>query len=257
MMRTRITLTALGLAVVCGACGGEGASEDETARDLSLAPAESIVALDDRPQETPQPVSRPQAARPRPPAPKPEPEAPSLSPPVLPAGTVLELAAVDTISSRVNQPGETVTATATTHVTDPDGNVLIPAGAVFTGVIEAIEGASGPGGQGTLVLAFNRVTFGGRTYDMEARSDTVGAAMRARGVSAGDAAKVGVGAAAGAIAGRILGRDTKGAIVGGVVGAAAGAGIAVATKDRDIVLPAGGLIRLVLAAPMVLEVGGE
>jgi hypothetical protein len=171
----------------------------------------------------------------------------------LPAGTVLELAAMDTISSRTNAAGDAVTATIMTDITGEDGSVLVPAGAVIEGVIEEIAPAGGPGGEGTLVLAFSRVSFGGNTYAMDARTDTLGTEMQGRGVTAGDAAKVGVGAAAGAIAGRILGGRTEGAVVGGVVGAAAGAGIAVATKDRDIVLPAGGLIRLVLAAPMVIE----
>jgi len=70
------------------------------------------------------------------------------------------------------------------------------------------------------------------------------------------AAPVEAATAAGAIAGGILGGRggrTEGAVVGGVVGAAAGAGIAVATHGRDIVLPAGGTIRIALAAPMVLE----
>jgi hypothetical protein len=173
---------------------------------------------------------------------------------------MLVLQAADTVSSRTHNAGDPITATAAADITGPDGEVLVPAGAVFEGVIEQIEGASGPGGQGTLVLAFNRLMFGGSTFLLEASTDSLGTEMRAQGINAGDAAKVGVGAAAGAVAGGILagrGGRTEGAIVGGVVGAAAGAGIAVATHGRDIVLPAGGIIRLVLAAPMVLEAVGQ
>ena len=66
--------------------------------------------------------------------------------------------------------------------------------------------------------------------------------LRGRGVTTGDAAKVGAGAAAGAIAGRILGGNKKGTIIGGVVGAAVGTGVAVETADRDVVVAPGAAI---------------
>jgi hypothetical protein len=249
MARVRITPATLTVALLLVGCGGD-AGTDDAERDLSLAPAESVAALDDSPQ--PPPAEEQAAPQERPtttPTPPPPPERATL-----PEGTVLELTANDTISSATHENGAAVTATSAADITDGSGRVLIPAGAVFEGVIEDIREIEAPGGEGTLVLAFNRVSFGGRTYTMEARSDSLGVESQGRGITAGDAAKVGVGAAAGAIAGRILGKDTEAAVVGGVVGAAAGAGIAVATKDSDVVLPAGGLIRLVLAAPMEMEV---
>lgn len=257
MRRARTTLAALGTALLFVGCGGE-ADTDDAERDLSLAPAESVAALDDSPQEAPEtaPAQRETTQRTTP-----ERSTPRTPPPperaTLPEGTVLELTANDSISSATHENGDPVSATAAVDITDADGRVLIPAGAVFDGVIEDIREIEAPGGQGTLVLAFNQVSFGGRTYAIEARSDSLGTESRGRGITAGDAAKVGVGAAAGAIAGRILGRNTEAAVVGGVVGAATGAGIAIATKDSDIVLPAGGLIRLVLAAPMEMEVMGS
>jgi len=40
-------------------------------------------------------------------------------------------------------------------------------------------------------------------------------------------------------------------------GAAAGAGVAAATRDIDIILPAGGLVRIVLTAPFTMaEIAG-
>jgi Glycine zipper len=246
MRRAHMTLVVVGVVWGWG-CGGSDTAQDE--RDLSLAPAESVAALDDSPQqEAAAPVQRP-AARAERPAPPP--------PPVLPEGTVLQLTANDTISSKTHHSGDAITATASADIAAPDGTVLIPAGAVFDGIIDSIAEAGRPGGEGTLVLSFNRVTFGGNSYAMEARSDSLGTEYRGQGVSAGDAAKVGVGAAAGAVAGRIIGGNRTGTVVGGVVGAAAGAGIAAATKDQDIVLPAGGVIRLALAAPMVLQPEGN
>ena len=53
-------------------------------------------------------------------------------------------------------------------------------------------------------------------------------------------------AAVGAVVGRVLGGSTKGAVIGGVIGGAVGAQRAVETKDRDVVLPSGTTVTLVL-----------
>ena len=69
--------------------------------------------------------------------------------------------------------------------------------------------------------------------------------LKGRGVTGSEAVKVGVGAAAGAIIGKVLGGGT-GAAVGAATGAAGGAVVAVETADRDVVVPVGAKIRLVL-----------
>jgi hypothetical protein len=250
----------LGATVGLAGCGGEDVSDDSEMRDLSLAPAESIAALDDAPvsqpeeqagrQTTPPPPAAPPPATTRPPAPRPE---PTPAPQSLPAGTVFSLTAQDSISNVTNVVGDPVRAVSAQDVLDAGGTVVIPAGAEFVGVITSIKEAENPGDAGTLAIAFNQVSFGGKTYAIDAMSDSLATERRGRGVTGGDAAKVGVGAAAGAVLGGLITKDTKGAIVGGVVGAAAGAGVAGATKDADILLPAGALVRIVLNAPMVLE----
>jgi uncharacterized membrane protein len=75
--------------------------------------------------------------------------------------------------------------------------------------------------------------------------------LRGRGVTSGDAAKVGVGAVGGAVLGRVLGGSTKGAVVGGVVGAAGGAVVASQTATRDVVVKAKTPVTFVLTAPLV------
>jgi len=259
MFGLRTPALTLGAAIMLAGCGGEGTPDDE-ARDLSLAPAESIAALDDRPQPGPQPQqSTPRQTAPaqqRPPS-QTAPTQPRAATPTaqrtVPAGAIMELTARDTISSKTNKAGDAVWATSSADVVDERGRVLIPAGATFQGVIDVIKEAENPGDRGTLVLAFNRVSYGGKTYSLEGRSDSLATQTQGRGVAAGDVAKVGAGAAAGAVVGGIISKKTGGAVVGGIVGAAAGTGIAAATKDSDIVLPAGGRIRIVLARQMVLE----
>jgi outer membrane lipoprotein SlyB len=97
-----------------------------------------------------------------------------------------------------------------------------------------------------LTLSVASVTVRGTSYPIEASVDSIETIHKGRGVTTGDAAKVGAGAAAGAILGRVLGGNKKGTIVGGVIGGIAGAGVAASSKDSDIVLPAGAhiIIRL-------------
>jgi hypothetical protein len=248
---TAITIAALGL-VACG----ERPAEDETARDLSLVPAESVATLSDAPVEagTPEaaaptqttPQVAPQTTAPRPAAPPARPTTATL---VAGEGTVVNLVANDTLTSRHNKRGEVVTATLPADLTDSRGRVVIPAGAVFLGTITDIGPAGSPGGEGRMVLSFNTVEFGGRTYPVAARTDSIGTYMKGRGVTGAEAAKVGAATAVGAAAGAIIGKDVKGAVIGGAVGAAAGVGIAAATRDIDILLNAGAPIRRVLTAP--------
>lgn len=235
-------------AVLTFACGGQKQAADDTARDLSLAPAESVAALSDQPQPgtAGQPSSQPTANKPAPSAPAPKPKPLTL---VAGEGTVLSLAANDTLTSRHNKRGETVTATLVGDVKDANGRTVIPSGAVFTGVISDLAPAEHPGGEGRMMLTFDHVEFNGNSYPISARTDSLATHMKGRGVTGGDAAKVGAATAVGAAAGAIIGKDAKGAVIGGVVGAAAGVGIAAATRDIDILLDAGAPIRLVLTQP--------
>ncbi|HET7039495.1 MAG TPA: hypothetical protein VFH97_06390 [Gemmatimonadales bacterium] len=251
-MKSRFSIIPVAVLLACG--GGDQAADDETARDLALAPAESVAALNDQPQAQ-APAPSPAQETPRQAAPRqaaPQPAAPRPSAPAaltLGEGSTIMLAASDTLTSRHNKRGETVTATAASDIRDSRGRTVIPAGSVFTGTITDIAPAESPGGQGRMVLTFNTVEIGGNRYAVSARTDSVGTYMKGRGVTAGDAAKVGAGAVVGAVAGRVIGGDKTGTIVGGVVGTAAGVGIAAATRDIDIILAAGAPIRIVLTAP--------
>lgn len=242
------------LAIGVAACGGgENSADDELARDLSLAPAESVAALADVPvtdADRPTELDVPRATPHTEPAAQPAPRVVRIT---LPAGTIITLAASDTLTSRHNAKGEPVVATNAEAVRDDAGRVVIPPAAIFSGTISDIAPAESPGGEGRLVLTFNRVQFGGAVFEVQARTDSIGAFMKGRGVTAGDAAKVGAGAVVGAVAGRIIGGNRTGTIVGAAAGAAAGVGIAAATRDIDIILPEGAPIRLVLTAPFVVE----
>jgi len=111
MNATRNTALLLGLALL-GACAkGENAgnASDSTARNLTLAPADSSTTMRDMPATPPPapavtaPAARPPAARPKPPAPP-----ASLT---LAAGAHFDMAATDTITSRTAKAGDAFTAT--------------------------------------------------------------------------------------------------------------------------------------------------
>jgi hypothetical protein len=233
------------LMVAVAACGGAGENADVD-RDITLAPAESVAALDDQPQD---PTATPNA-QPAAPAARRAPTRPAAPASLrLAEGTAIVIQATDTITSRTNKAGESITAVVGEDVTDENGRVVLPAGAVLEGTITEIKPAPNPQAVGTLSLAFTVVRIGDDRFPIDAAVDSLGTERQGRGVTGGDAAKVGVGAAAGAIAGRVIGGDATGTVVGGVIGAATGAGVAAITKDSDIVLPAGALVRIVLQAP--------
>ncbi len=261
MSDVRIRMSAVAAALALWACGGggEAAKQQEPTRDLSLAPAESTRAMNDRPAADQPKMAgqpKPQAKRTTPPANTRNNPPPPPSRPVTPSvaeGTSIDLAATDSLNSRKNKKGDMVTATTPSPVKDASGRDVIPAGAIFSGTISDIAPAEHPGGQGRLVLTFSRVSFGGKNYAVQARVDTSATTYKGRGVTAGDAAKVGAATAVGALAGRLIGGNKKGTIVGAAAGAAAGVGVAAATRDVDIILPAGALIRIVLTAEFKAE----
>jgi hypothetical protein len=216
-----------------------------------MSPADSSAALNDRPT-TPPASSNPTTSNPRP-------SNPGSSTPTTPtgrslaAGTTIQTNTTTQISSRNNKAGETLTATVAADITDSRGRVVIPAGSTVRMTISEIEPAENKGQEtGKIVLMPSTIEVGGKSYTLNASIESVEHRLEGRGVTAGDAAKVGAGAAAGAIAGRVLSGNKKGAIIGGVVGAAVGTGVAMETADRDVVVPAGASIVLKLTEALTL-----
>ena len=277
-------------AVLLGGCGkkdGAGAAvQDSAGRDLSLAPVDSGAVLNDvpvasaenatvaPPQITPtppppppsRPPAKPPASKPSPaspprsePAPTPAPAAAPAPPPApapksVAAGTVVVMNAAVEFSTKTHKVGQTVTATVSADVTDPNGKVVIPAGATVTLAIVALAVSENKDDPGKVVLKATGVSFGGASYALDGATIAVGHTLKGRGVQAGDAAKVGAGAVAGGILGRVLGGNKKGTIIGGVIGAAAGTAVAVNSADRDVIVSVGS--KIVLKLGSLFEIKG-
>ena len=249
---------ALGMAALAACSKGDQAgqpSADSTARDLTLAPTDSSAALQDvaAPTTQPEPTPTPPPPPSRPPAPRPQPAPSAPATRTAAAGSFLDLAVSDTLSSKFTKAGDPFSAAVVEDVKDAQGRVVIPAGSVVRGSVVDVKPAPNPTTAGTLTLALNSVTIRGRDYPIEARIDSIETVRQGRGVSGGDVAKVGGGAAAGAILGRVVGKNTKGAVIGGILGGIVGAGVATQSKDADIVLPKGAHINASLAAPLTVR----
>ncbi|MHB1192983.1 MAG: glycine zipper domain-containing protein [Longimicrobiales bacterium] len=170
----------------------------------------------------------------------------------LAAGTLIEAAIIETISSRHAHAGDAFSARVAEDVRSAGDWVAIPAGATVHGTITEVSAADNTRSTGTLTLAVSSITVAGSLYDMDASIDALETVNEGRGLETADAARVAGGAAAGAILGRVIGGNAKGTIIGGVVGGAAGAAVSLAMKDMDIVLPAGSRLTLTLRQPLSL-----
>ncbi len=252
-----VPIASLAAALLVACAKGEQTSQstDATARNLTLAPTESTAAV----RDVPAPTTDPARAAPERKAPPPQRAAPKPAPPppassTLAAGTRLALAAQDTITTRGANAGDPFTATVGQDVKDAAGRVVIPAGATVAGTIAAAEAAHA-NSTGILQLNVTSVTVRGVSYPIEASVVAMDTVRKGRGVTTGDAEKVGGGAVAGAIIGKLLGKDTKGAVIGGAVGAAAGAAVAHQTRSIDVVIPKGATITIALTKPLVVKRG--
>lgn len=261
MSRTLLVTLALGALAACGGDKKENvAAADSLSRDLQLAPVDSSATLNDQPAAEPAPTPaapapKPTAAKPKPvPAPKPAAPAPAPKPAAAPAslasGTVIAATMNDSISSRRNKAGETVTAKTIADIKDASGRTVIPAGSTIKMTITAIKESENKSDKtGTLTLSVADITVNGKTYGINASIDSVSRSLKGRGTNEGDVAKVGAGTAIGAVVGRVIGGSTKGAVIGGVIGGAVGTQRAIETKDRDVVVPAGSRIIFTLTEP--------
>jgi hypothetical protein len=172
----------------------------------------------------------------------------------LPAGTTVQAQLQDSLNSRSDSAGKIVMARINTAITDRNGQVVVPAASPVQLSVAQLEPAKTRSAtDGKLVLRVDSVLVDGRAYPVAASVQPVPHELRGRGVSAGEAEKVGVGAAAGAVLGRVLGGNSKGTIIGGVVGAAGGAVVAAQTASRDVVVKPGTWVSFVLTAPLVVK----
>jgi hypothetical protein len=168
-------------------------------------------------------------------------------PVVVPAGTELQLELATSHSSATSQEGDVVVARLASPVKAQD-RVVLAAGTEVRGRVTAAVPSGRVKGRARLAVAFDRVVVAGR----ERAIDAAGIDVTADSSKKRDAAIIGGSAGAGAIIGAIA-KGGKGAAVGAAVGGAAGTGAVLATKGKEVELPAGTAIQSRLESELRLS----
>ena len=281
-MKTRKNLAALllvlPLALAPVACGDDNraAQEEELDRDLDLAlQGDSTVVFEDtaagmaptedpvppQPNPSPRPTTRRPDPNPRPSptpsrvnnTPAPRPSAPRTVSNTASAGTTFAITLNETLSTGTNTPGDGFTATLAEPILDADGDVVVPAGATVRGRVTGVNKSGNVGQTAVISLAFESISYGGKSYPLEATVIEANPERKTRQSAGTQAGKVAAGAAAGAVIGRVLGKSTSSTLKGAVIGAAAGTAIAMGTADVDAVLRSGSTMRVRLDAPITVR----
>ncbi|MEJ2186547.1 MAG: hypothetical protein P8Z36_11475, partial [Gemmatimonadota bacterium] len=164
------------------------------------------------PSATRAPDAAPQAA------PVPTARAPRTVAMTVPIGAVLSVTLNQELSTRDNHAGDAFSTTLQEPFVQ-GSTVVLPAGAVIQGRVTAAQQSTRVGRTAVLKLAFDSVSFQGRSYPLSATVIEANPERRSRSSKA--AGKIAAGAAAGALLGRILGKDTKSTVAGAAMGAAA------------------------------------
>lgn len=260
MRRTWIVVFALALFVggtgLLAGCAPKSEEDAMTTVDSTLAlgdeasdmppPGPTPAEEFNPPVDQPPPTTSPPAPRPKPVAPAPsKPRAPATV--TVPAGTALVLALSTPLTTKTATVGQEFTATVAEDVV-MDGQVVVPAGATVSGHVAMTQRSGKTSGRAHMQLAYDNLSFGGKTYEVAAVSDTIWG----EGGGGKDAKMIGGGAAAGAVIGGILGGSAGSAVKGAVVGGAAGTAASLMTRGPDLEMAAGDKVTLSLPQPVVV-----
>jgi len=156
------------------------------------------------------------------------------SPNLIPPGTRATLALKGWLSSKDAHVGDTFEAWLV-HEISVEGQLVVPAGAVFVGRVAAVQTAKSRSRGGELTLIFDKLVSGdGRSADAPA---TVTGLVEGTQTDGKDntAKNAGIGGAIGGVLGAIVGGST-GLLVGLAVGAGGGM---VAGRGKEVTLPEG------------------
>jgi hypothetical protein len=156
------------------------------------------------------------------------------------AGTLILATTQDSLSSRRNRAGETLTALVSGDVEGAHGQVVIPAGSRVALRIVQLEPATNKSRQnGTIALDVTSLTVRGREYPVSIRVEPPHW-LRGRGVTAGEVEKGSGGTVIGVVAARVIGGSSRGTVIG------------TTAASRDVVVPPGTAILFVLPQPLTV-----
>lgn len=180
----------------------------------------------------------------------------------VPKGTMLSIHTDQPINSYGAHIGDPINATLENDVYINDA-VAIPAGSQVLGQVANVSSAAHLGKHGEIDVRFDSIKLSdGHVIPLHAhivtkdqsgvlKGDTYAMDVtKGVGISAGSA---GVGTLMGTAAGSLLGSVGTGAVFGLGVGALGGMGYALARKGKDVVIPAGSRMSVVVDAPVAVS----
>jgi hypothetical protein len=168
----------------------------------------------------------------------------------VPAGTSLSIELGSAVGSATSQVEDPVRGTLRRAIT-VDGVEVIPAGAAVAGVVTEAERSARVKGRARVAFRFSRVELPGDAEALEIATAPV--RREAAATKKDDAMKIGAGATAGAVIGAIAGGG-DGAAKGAAIGGGAGTGVVLATRGKEVTVPAGTAVSTKLLEPVVVRV---
>jgi hypothetical protein len=168
----------------------------------------------------------------------------------LPEGTVLPLTLRTTVGSDTSSAEDQVRATLRTPVRI-DGVEALPAGTAVIGHVTNAQQSARVKGRGQIAFRFTQVDLPGDGGMTAIRTATV--LRTAPATKKRDAATIGGGAVGGAIIGGIVGGG-DGAAKGAAIGGAGGTGVVLATRGKDVRMPAGTAVSVKLTQPLTVRI---
>jgi len=181
-----------------------------------------------------------------PPAPVPVAAPPVVRPIEIPAGTKIDLALGEPVSSQTAQVGQTVVATLTSPIR-VDGEIAVPSGTRVVGRISDAKALAKVGGRARLAIDFERLEVA-----PEAAAIVASWAREGKSETGKDAATIAAGAAIGTVVGNQAKKNDRGKVIGAIVGAGVGTAVAAATPGEVVELPAGARLEVTLRQATVV-----
>ena len=165
---------------------------------------------------------------------------------IVPYGTILTVRLTESLSSELNEKGDTFLASLASPVLVSD-RVVIPEGAGIKGRVVEVQSAGRFSGRPAMIVEATRLAYNGKSYEL--RSNQYSKEGPSRNVRS--AATIGGGAGLGAVLGGILGGG-KGAAIGAMIGAGMGTGVRAASSGAVVLLPAESTLSFRLQAALTV-----
>src|SRR5687768_8532212 len=168
----------------------------------------------------------------------------------IPAGTILKVNLNTSVGSDTSRIEDPVRGTLRSPVIIR-GVTALPSGTAISGYVTDAARSGRVKGRARIAVRFNRINPPGPDDSMTIRTATV--AREAQGTKKRDAATIGGGAVGGAIIGGIVGGG-DGAAKGAAIGGAGGTGVVMATRGKEVRLPAGTPLTVRLSQALTVRV---